>query len=135
MAEPKFGIRIFSLAEANSLIPKVKGDLIRLRALRKQIVANQARVDIAEMTSGRSSGPEIDELLKSIESEVHAFHKGVEELHSLGCELKDLEKGLVDFYGMHQNDVVYFCWMDGEEEISHWHSLDSGFKGRKKIDE
>jgi hypothetical protein len=137
MAESKFGIHIFSLSEANILLPRIRHDLSSLRELRKKIVARQARVDIEEMAGEKDgSGQElIEQLLREIERDVHAFHKATEALHALGCELKDLDKGLIDFYGMRGNDVVYFCWMDGEEEVSHWHPLDSGFKGRKKLED
>lgn len=137
MAEPKFGIHIFSLDEANLLLPLVRGELVRLRELRRQIVSRQALVDVEEMAGGDdpNSKAKIEALLLEIERDVHIFHRASEELHALGCELKDLDKGLVDFYGMHGGDVVYFCWMDGEEKVSHWHTLDSGFKGRKKLEE
>jgi hypothetical protein len=120
MAESKFGIHIFNLQEANSLLPRIRRDLSQLRELRKQIVARQARVDIEEITSenGIPQDKLIEELLREIERDVHTFHKASEELHALGCELKDLDKGLIDFYGIRGDDVVYFCWMDGEEEIA-----------------
>ena len=135
MAEPKSGIHIFSLDEANLMLPLVRGELARLREMRRQIVARQSLVDIEEMTGQDDplTHRRIAELLRDIERDVHAFHRASEELHAAGCELKDLDKGLVDFYGMRENDVVYFCWMDGEDSISHWHTLDSGFKGRKKL--
>jgi hypothetical protein len=136
MAEPKFGIRIFSLDEANLLLPLLRGELSRLRELRRKIVARQSQVDIEEMTapSDPQSRAHIQGLLKEIEHDVHIFHRASEELHATGAELKDLDKGLIDFYGMHDNEIVYFCWADGEEKISHWHTLDSGFKGRKKLE-
>lgn len=138
MAEPKSGIRIYSLDEANSVLPRVRKDLSRLRVLRRQIVSRQALVDVEEISASGHISPEsrkrIESFLAEIERDVHSFHKASEELHSLGCELKDLDKGLVDFYGMRGNEVVYLCWMDGEEAVTHWHPLDSGFKGRQPID-
>jgi hypothetical protein len=35
---------------------------------------------------------------------------------------------------MRGNEVVFLCWMDGEESIAWWHPLDSGVKGRQPID-
>jgi hypothetical protein len=141
MAEPKFGMRIFSLDEANLLLPLLRGELSRLRELRRKIVAKQSLVDIEEMTAqpgsfqDEASKGRIGGLLGEIERDVLVFHRITEELQATGAELKDLDKGLVDFYGMHGDEIVYFCWADGEEQISHWHSLDSGFKGRRKIED
>jgi hypothetical protein len=141
MAEPKSGMRIFSLEEANMMLPLLRGELSRLRDLRRQIVAHQSLVDIEEMTeqagglAGEASKNRIQDLLKEIERDVLVFHRISEELHATGAELKDLDKGLVDFYGMHGDEIVYFCWADGEAQVSHWHALDSGFKGRRKFED
>lgn len=133
MLEPISGLRIFTLSEANEILPRIKGLLSRMKDLRRQIVSLQARVDIEEMT-GQADGPAMERLLKEIETDVHAFHKMMEEMHSLGCELKDLDQGLVDFYGMHQGEIVYLCWKEGETAVTHWHKLDAGFQGRQKLD-
>ena len=136
MAEPKFGIHILSLDEANTLLPLVRGELVRLRELRRQIVTRQSLVDVEEMAGGGpASKGRIEELLREIERDVHIFHRATEELNAAGCELKDLDKGLVDFYGMREGEIVYFCWADGEAQVGHWHTLDSGFKGRKLLED
>lgn len=132
MPDPRAGIKFFTLDEANDLLPTVRKQLSLLRETRKRIVGLQARVDIEELTAGPRA--DLGPLLKSIDAEVQAFHKGLEGFQALGCELKDLEKGLVDFYSMRGNDVVYLCWMDGEDSIQWWHSLDSGVKGRRPLD-
>ncbi len=137
MAENRSGIRIFTLAEANAALENVRRLIAALREKRREIVGIQAKVDIEELTA-TPAGPQrenIQTMLRTIEKEVHAFHKTMETLNAIGCELKDLEKGLVDFYGMRGNEVVYFCWLDGEDSVSHWHTLESGFQGRQKIEE
>jgi len=132
MPDPGSGIKFFTLDEANALLPKVRQQLGLLREIRRRIVGLQARVDIEELTVASLSpdGRKVDGLLKSIETEVQDFHRTLEGFQGLGCELKDLERGLVDFYSMRGNDVVYLCWMDGEEGIEWWHPLDTGVKGR-----
>jgi hypothetical protein len=132
MPDSRSGIKFFTLDEANDLLPRVRQQLVLLRELRRRIVGLQAKVDIEELTA---PGPapdrrKADELLKAIETDVQAFHRTLEAFQGMGCELKDLERGLVDFYSMRGNDVVYLCWMDGEEGIEWWHPLDTGVKGR-----
>ena len=133
MSESKPGIKIFTLDEANAALPRVRGTLHLLREIRRRIIAKQARVDIEEMTSGGRRTAAIDGLLKEISEEAESFHRSMESMQSLGCELKDLERGLIDFYAMRGNDVVYLCWMDGEDKIAWWHPLDTGAKGRLPI--
>jgi len=135
MADPRSGIRFFTLDEANALIPKLRQQLALLREIRRRIVGLQAKVDIEEITAA-GLAPDLRrmaELLQSIDVEVQDFHRSLEAFHALGGELKDLERGLVDFYSMRGNDVVYLCWMDGEESIQWWHPLDTGFKDRKPV--
>ena len=132
MNDPRAGIKFFTLDEANALLPKVRQQLLLLREVRKRIVGLQAKVDIEELTfSGTAPDRrKVDELLRLIETDVQTFHRTLEAFQALGCELKDLERGLVDFYSMRGNDVVYLCWMDGEDGIEWWHPLDTGVKGR-----
>ena len=52
-----------------------------------------------------------------------------------GCILRDLELGLIDFYTMAQGRVVCLCWRRGEPRIEHWHPLDEGFSGRRRLSE
>ena len=136
MPDPRSGIKFFTLDEANALLPKVRLQLSLLRETRRRIVGLQARVDLEELTApSQGADPRrLDELLKAINADVQSFHRALEGFAALGCELKDLEKGLVDFYSMRGNDVVYLCWMDGEDSIQWWHPLDSGVKGRQPID-
>ncbi len=135
MGEPGQGLRFFTLQEANDLLPKVRVQISLLREIRKRIVAKQALVDIEELTA---PGQRVDhqrqgQLLGEIEQDVHSFHKTLEAFQAVGCELKDIERGLVDFYSMRGNEVVFLCWTDGEDSIQWWHPLDSGFKGRKPL--
>jgi hypothetical protein len=132
MPDPRSGIKFFTLDEANALLPRVRQQLVLLREIRRRIVGLQAKVDIEELTASGSPPDrrKVDELLRTIENDVQTFHRTLESFQALGCELKDLERGLVDFYSMRGNEVVYLCWMDGEDGIEWWHPLDTGVKGR-----
>ena len=57
----------------------------------------------------------------------------VDELQTVGVELKDPAAGLVDFVGRHQGHDVYLCWKLGEEKIGFFHELQAGFAGRQPI--
>ena len=57
----------------------------------------------------------------------------VEELTTVGCELKDYQMGLVDYVGRHQGRDVYLCWRLGEARVNYWHELHTGFAGRQPV--
>jgi hypothetical protein len=50
-------------------------------------------------------------------------------------QVKDLEKGLLDFPCEVEGEIVLLCWLWGEEKITHYHGLEDGFAGRKPVTE
>jgi hypothetical protein len=59
----------------------------------------------------------------------------VERILAHGCEVKDLDIGLIDFRTFYHGEEVYLCWKLGEVGITYWHGLSEGFRGRRMIDE
>ena len=57
----------------------------------------------------------------------------LEQIHALGCLVKDLDTGLVDFPAVLRDEEVYLCWRLGEDRIRFYHRQDEGFAGRKPI--
>ena len=56
------------------------------------------------------------------------------ELEGLGVQLKDFERGLVDFPSLREGRVVLLCWQMGEgDELEWWHDVDAGFAGRTPL--
>ncbi|MGH7488523.1 MAG: DUF2203 domain-containing protein [bacterium] len=51
----------------------------------------------------------------------------------MGCELKGVDEGLIDFPSEREGQTVYLCWKLGEERIEWWHELDTGFAGRQRL--
>jgi hypothetical protein len=59
----------------------------------------------------------------------------IEKLQEMGCVIKDLDVGLVDFPTLFRGEEVYLCWKLGESGIRFWHGTNEGFAGRKPIDD
>jgi len=59
----------------------------------------------------------------------------VAEIHATGVQVKDIDIGLLDFPCRVEGEILLLCWKLGEEKITHWHSPEEGFAGRKPIDE
>ncbi len=57
----------------------------------------------------------------------------IQEIESIGCEIKGVREGLIDFPSIREGREVYLCWRMPETEISFWHGLDAGFSGRQPI--
>jgi hypothetical protein len=56
------------------------------------------------------------------------------EIDAIGVQVKDLDKGLLDFPSVLDGKSVLLCWKLGEKEIGYWHSPEDGFAGRKPLD-
>lgn len=133
-------ITLFTPDEATELAKKLKPELERLVALKAELDQLEVRSGVLRLTvnaGGSPQGPEARELREAtaarsrLASEIGA---GVDAIHRQGCLLKDLEKGLLDFYALSGDRLVFLCWKKDEAEVSHWHSLESGFAGRQKLD-
>jgi hypothetical protein len=131
--------RIFTLEEANELVPTLElefGRMARLRAevapLIESIGGPEVSVEILQHGGKPAPGHEAAaERLKRLAGEIAAT---VERVNSLGCLVKDLEMGLVDFFSMQGNEPIFLCWQFGEPAVAHWHPLDEGFAGRRPIE-
>ncbi|MDQ3686652.1 MAG: DUF2203 domain-containing protein, partial [Acidobacteriota bacterium] len=56
------------------------------------------------------------------------------ELDALGVQIKDYERGLIDFPTLREGRVVLLCWQLGEgDSIEWWHDMEAGFAGRQPI--
>ena len=58
----------------------------------------------------------------------------VAEIDSIGVQVNDLEEGLLDFPYVMDGKTVLLCWKLGEPAITHWHTEEEGFAGRKPLD-
>jgi len=129
-------MRIFTLDEAERTLPLLRGILADLQIeygvwrealARYELMAAASRADQGET-------PELIEA-RTVVSDAAARISGfLTEIESIGCLFKGFEEGLVDFYALREDRLVFLCWKLGEEHITHWHEVDAGFAGRQPID-
>jgi hypothetical protein len=125
--------RYFTLAEANKTLPfvaKVVGDLVaRVAEFRK---LEQRRAELADRAADPAESERIEGRLFDLEGEIERI---AAELTPIGCQLKDLDRGLLDFPARMGDDVINLCWLFGEKQIDWWHPLTTGFADRRPIAE
>jgi hypothetical protein len=140
--------KMFTVNEANAILPQVRKELEKMQELGRQFEG--AYMELQEMKerakrsgsgSGRQSGQRSDEPdpfftmeceLEFMQMELRTM---LESFNLMGVELKDLESGLIDFPAVIAGEEVLLCWRQGEEKVEHYHGLYDGFRGRKKLDE
>ena len=133
------GPRFFTLEEANALVSTLEIEFGRIAQVRSQLGpliqalggpddAVAALQGDAPLPAGREGEAEA---LRKLAGEIT---DAVERVNGLGCLVKDVEMGLVDFYALVDGEPAFLCWQFGEPAISHWHPVDAGFAARKPID-
>jgi hypothetical protein len=128
--------KLFTLAEAERTLPLVRRIVHDLTV---GYPAWRAAVSRFELLTGgaRADWGETKELVAARESVTHhaeRINRYLQELEALGCVFKGFEAGLVDFYSLREDRPIFLCWRLGEERITYWHEIESGFSGRQPID-
>ena len=129
-------LRTFTTNEVNQLIPALTPLLLKRKEKQEHAVKLEAQIDALELISegsGESSVKELRRLTEAHHKEATEFYAVIEAIHRHGCLVKDVEKGLVDFYSVIEGKVVYLCWMLGEEKVAHWHEVGQGFGQRQPL--
>ena len=130
----------FTLAQAQSLIPRVDRLLREAIALKSGCVEAERALQSFNERIMLMGGMRVDrdrflQAKSRCESEGARLRNAVEQLQDLGCVVKDLDTGLVDFPTLFRGQEVYLCWKLGEANIQFWHDVDQGFRGLKAIDQ
>jgi len=69
----------------------------------------------------------------AVNSAMRVLENEMRKLEEIGCVLKDIRTGLVDFPAVRLGTRVWLCWKLGEDNVSFWHGLQEGFAGRKMV--
>ena len=122
--------RYFTVAEANALLPQLRALLSQINDIRDRVNALQPELQpVLERASSNGGGKPASDVVVDFQR----FEQLVGEIGRLGCLLKDLNYGLVDFPSLRDGREVYLCWKLGEPEVSFWHDMDAGFAGRQPV--
>jgi hypothetical protein len=133
------GPRYFTVEEANDAVADLQlefGHIAQLRLELRPLVESLGGPDlvVAVLQRGEAApaGREAEVArLRVLADQVTA---AVERINEMGCLVKDLDQGLVDFYALRDDEPVFLCWQFGEPAVIHWHPLDEGFSGRQRLD-
>ncbi|MCI4368957.1 MAG: DUF2203 domain-containing protein [Thermoplasmata archaeon] len=132
--------RLWTVPEANArldelreLLPQLRAWVVRLRRLQEQLQRLtafwQKEIDAIDNPDHELRGrlhEEWQSLTKKLEEEVG-------RLQEEGIEVKDLETGLIDFYGLVEGEIVCLCWRRGEDEVGFYHTVEGGFRNRRPL--
>jgi hypothetical protein len=131
---------VFSLESVNALVPRLNALLGEQMGRRGLIEAKLAALstllgdtpEVLDPVDGDTA--EMARLRGETRELVLEYQAGWEELEGMGAVVKDPRRGLLDFYGHVDGQLVWLCWQYGESEVAYYHGLEEGFPGRKAIE-
>jgi hypothetical protein len=137
MSEEYRPTKLFTVEQANAALPLVRSITADLVRLSRDVIDRRER--LALLLAGRTStakdlySEELVQIEEELEKDSAQLQEYVEELRALGVEPKSGPEGLVDFPSLVDDRIVFLCWKLGESEVTYWHELDAGFRGRQSL--
>lgn len=125
-------MKMFTVQEANALLPAVRKITRKIQRAHKKLFSYHDAAKLAAEGAehgggGLADGPRYAAILTELSTETGA-------LETLGVQLKDFERGLVDFPSLRDGRVVLLCWQIGDgDQVEWWHDVDAGFAGRTPL--
>lgn len=115
--------------EARALLPRVREWLQRLGRLRKDLDSLEKRLEVLIAPGRDLGGALVNSWIKTL-ADLQEVLLG---FHRREIQIKDLERGLIDFPSLIGDREVFLCWEQGEDDIEFWHELDAGYAGREPL--
>jgi hypothetical protein len=134
------GPRVFTVEEANSLVPRFEQAFESIDEVRGQLRATKIKLTALEMIWGgelqKKTCPdrgELAALVEQLKELEERFQAVLADLTKESVTVKDVEMGLVDVYHVREGRLVNLCWKRGEGEFTAWHHVDEGFAQREPV--
>jgi hypothetical protein len=115
--------------QARALLPHVRLWLRRIFQLRATLVKSEEHLGQKMIQGNDVGGPEVNAWLRSVAD----MQEVLREFERREIQLKDLDRGLVDFPAILDGREVFLCWERDEDDIEFWHDLDAGYAGRERL--
>jgi hypothetical protein len=119
----------YTREEATALLPQVRGCLERLAILRQELERSDKRLSSLMSPGNDLGGDLVNRWIRTL-AEMQGL---LREFQQREIQVKDVDRGLIDFPAIIGGREVFLCWELGEERVEFWHDLDSGYRGRERI--
>ena len=131
-------LTLFSVEEANRMLGEIRPTLEQLKRVKQELDRLEREIEVLTLTAAgaTAANPDALELRQTVGRRNllgERVRQGVQAIHAHGPVVKDLDRGLVDFYSIAGDRLIFLCWQLGEPEVSHWHTLEGGFANRQPL--
>jgi len=125
---PKFS-KHYTREEATALLPQLRTWLGRLRQLSSELERSDKRLSSLMSPGNDLGGDLVNRWVRTLAE----MQEVLAEFQRREIQLKDLDRGLLDFPAIIGGREVFLCWEQDEETVEFWHDLETGYGGRERI--
>jgi hypothetical protein len=119
----------YTREEASALLPQIRAWLGKLNEHRVKLERLDRRLGQLVQAGHDAGGDSVNRLLECLAN----MKDVLLEFHDREIQIKDLERGLIDFPALLAGREVFLCWEQDEDNVEFWHDLDAGFAGRERL--
>jgi hypothetical protein len=110
-------------------LPRIRGWLEQLGESRDELAKCERRLENLRKPGRDLGGDLVNRWIRTL----GAIQSVLLEFHRREIQLKDLERGLVDFPALIGGKEVFLCWEKDEDDVEFWHDLETGYAGRERL--
>ena len=119
----------YTLEEARALLPQIREWLVEIHQLRRQLKPLDRRIEQLLAGGADIGGDSVQNQARLLAE----LQRVVREFYTREIQIKDIDRGLIDFPSLMDGREVFLCWELEDDDIEFWHELDSGFAGRERL--
>lgn len=119
----------YTREEAQALLPRLRTWLKRLNELRRDVERDDKRLTSLMHPGNDLGGDLVNRWIRALAE----MQEVLGEFQRRDIQVKDLERGLLDFPAIIGGKEVFLCWEQDEEAVEFWHDLDTGYGGRERL--
>ena len=119
----------YSRDEARALLPQIRIWLKLLNERRVMVEKLDKRLSHLVHAGQDTGGDTVNQLIRNLA----AMKELLQEFERREIQIKDIERGLIDFPALLAGREIFLCWEQDETDIEFWHDLDAGFSGRERL--
>jgi hypothetical protein len=121
--------RHYTRDEARALLPSVKEWLAGLQQTTRKLRSLDDRIAQVLAAGHDAGGANVEEQVRL----VARLNELLKEFRSRQIQIKDIDRGLLDFPAIIEGREVFLCWEQDEDDVEFWHELDTGYAGRERL--
>lgn len=119
----------YSIDEARALLPQIRQWFSQLAHLRRQLTEDDRHLSVGSSAGQDLGGERVNRHVRTLAD----IKDVLGQFRRREIQVKDLDRGLIDFPALIKGREVFLCWEQDEDDIEFWHDLDAGYAGRERL--